>query len=148
VKLVSRLLIPYTTAVSGLHFSVDCVKMTPAMFERFRRNNRMPLWSRLVSCAALGLYLFALVILPAMHGHSCEHAADTCCGHSESAPQHVPDADDCPICEFALLAVPYFTVAEPLLWQAESVSDVSFVVSIPSVADVTALPPCRAPPVI
>jgi len=115
------------------------------MFSQKRKQT----WSRLIACATLGLYLIALVIMPALHRHDCEHAAEICCEHSESPPHPTPHSDDsCPICEFALLAVPYLTVSEPLLWQSDIVSELFFTDSILSVAYVTTLPPCRAPPVI
>ena len=103
---------------------------------------------RLISCVALGLYVFALVVLPGLHGHGCDHPVETCCEHSESTPD-LPDSDDaCPICEFAVLAVPFLTASDPLLWQPDTVSEISFTLSIPPVADATDLPPCRAPPIV
>jgi hypothetical protein len=121
------------------------------MVQRYRSANQTPLGSRLVSCVALGVYLVALVVMPAWHGHACEHehTTETCCEHSDHVPDSPPVSDNsCPICEFAHLAVPFHTIAEPLLWQADIVSEISFAVSIPSVGHATALPPCRAPPVL
>ena len=118
-----------------------------SMSKQFHCEDQKPFWNRFISCTALGLYVCACVAMPALHGHSCEHPAETCCEHSESAPD-IPAADDpCPICEFAHLVVPFFVFSEPLLLQAVSVSQISFTVSIPLVADAAALPPCRAPPV-
>ena len=118
------------------------------MTKRASGKNQKPFWSRFISCAALGLYVFALVAMPALHGHSCEHPAETCCNHSEHVPD-VPLSDDpCPICEFAHLAIPFFVISEPLLLQADIVVQISFTVSIPLVADAAVLPPCRAPPVL
>jgi len=104
-------------------------------------------WNRFISCAALGLYIVALVVLPALHEHGCEHDAATCCEHSESSPILPVSSDTCSICEFAHLAIPFFVVSEPLLSQADICSEISFTVSIPSVTEVAVLPPCRAPPV-
>ena len=118
------------------------------MRKRFCGKNRSPFRNRWVSCAALGLYAFALVVIPVLHEHECDHPAEACCEHSEPVPHH-PDSDDsCSICEFATLAVPFVTVAEPLLWQVNAVSEISFILWIPPVADVTDLPPCRAPPAV
>ncbi|MDR0326805.1 MAG: hypothetical protein LBI05_00765 [Planctomycetaceae bacterium] len=120
------------------------------MVARFRNKNRKSLWSRLVTYAALGLYLFALVILPALHRLCCEHThAASCCEHSEHTPQPTHDSDDsCPICEFAQLVVPYWTVSEPLLRQPDIGFTISFILLAPSVAHATILPPCRAPPAV
>ena len=118
------------------------------MMKRHCGKNRNPFRNRFVSCAALGLYVFALIVLPGLHGHNCERPVETCCEHSEPAPC-LPNSDDsCPICEFAVLVVPFFVVAEPLLWRVDAVSEISFTLSIPPVANVTDLPPCRAPPVV
>ena len=117
------------------------------MTKRSCGENRNPFRNRFISCVALGLYTFALIILPSWHRHCYEHLTDTCCEHSEptSCP---PDSDDsCPVCEFAVLAVPFLTASEPLLWQTDVIHEISFSLSIPPVADVTDLPPCRAPPV-
>ena len=117
------------------------------MRKRFFHNNRKPIGSRFVSCIALGLYVLALVVLPALHGHGCEHDTATCCKHSESPPILPVSNDSCSICEFAYLAIPFFEISEPPLFQADINSEISFTVSIPSVAEATLLPPCRAPPV-
>jgi hypothetical protein len=121
------------------------------MTKRTSGENRKSFWNRFAACAALGLYVFALVVMPALHGHSCGHHADTtdtCCQHSEHAPD-VPLSDDpCPICEFAHLAIPFFVMSEPLLLQMDIVAQISFTVSIPLVADAAILPTCRAPPVL
>ena len=106
------------------------------------------LWSRSVSCAVLGLYAFILTVIPILHNHGCEHPDETCCEHSDPGPT-IPDSDDsCLICEFAVLAVPYLMVSESLVWQPDVVSEICLTLSIPPVADVTDIPPCRAPPVI
>ena len=113
--------------------------------KRFRCENRNLLRHRFISCATLGLYAFALIVLPVFHEHGCDHSVETCCDHSEPVPS---DSDDsCPICEFAVLAVPFLAVPEPLLWQADAASEISLTLLILPVADVTDLPPCRAPPV-
>ena len=119
------------------------------MRRQFHRNDRKSPWNRFTSCAALTLYLFALVVIPALHGHDCENGTATCCEHSETIPdQNSVPVDSCPICEFVHLVVPFFTVSEPLLYRTDIVDEVCVVVSIPSVAHATILPPCRAPPVI
>ena len=118
------------------------------MIGQFCGKNRNLFRNRWVSCAALGLYAFALIILPVLHEHGCDHPTETCCGHSEPAPSLPDSSDSCPICEFAVLAVPFLTASEPLLWQPDTISEISSTLSIPPVAGVTDLPPCRAPPVV
>jgi hypothetical protein len=117
------------------------------MSKRLYSKKSDPLWNRFTSCAVLGLYVLALVVLPALHGHGCEQDAATCCEHSESSPIFPVSSDTCSICEFAHLAIPFFEISEPLPLQADTCSEIFFTVSIPSVAEVTVLPPCRAPPV-
>jgi len=110
--------------------------------------NWKPLWDRFVACAVLGLYTFALIVLPALHGHGCEVNADTCCEHSDTDSTLPVQDDSCSICEFAWLTVPFCMIDEPLLSQADICSEISYTISLPSVADGTLLPPCRAPPVL
>jgi hypothetical protein len=111
------------------------------MFKRFRCENRKPVWSRFVSCAAIGLYVFALVVMPAVdvYNHGCRAEVNGEQSNSEK---------DCPICEFARLVVPFFVVADPFVLQTDTGVEICFTISIPSVVSATALPPCRAPPVV
>ena len=111
------------------------------MCKRFRCENRKPVWNRFVSCAVIGLYMFALVVMPAVdvYNHGCRAAMGSEQSDSEK---------DCPICEFARLAVPFFVVADPFVLQTDTGIEICFTFPIPSVANVTALPPCRAPPVV
>ncbi|MCL2119119.1 MAG: hypothetical protein FWH27_11905 [Planctomycetaceae bacterium] len=109
------------------------------MFKRFRDKNRKPGWSRFISCAVLGFYLFAFVVLPAAHGF----------WHSNSTPVSILDSGNaCPICKLDRLAIPLFTAPDLTVMPSETVAKVSLCVSIPPVADATALPSCRAPPVL
>ena len=122
------------------------------MLKCFRRNNRKPQRIRFAACTALGLYLLTLFAVPMLHTHGCEHAVQTCC-HDHPAPDSkhvpVPDSDDsCPVCEFAHHVISFFMISEPLIGQTNSVDEVWVTISIPSVAHATALPPCRAPPVV
>ena len=116
-----------------------------SMYRQIFRRTRKPLGHRLVSSAALGLYVFALVVMPSLHVHGCGHGAGTCCEHS--APDLLDSEGTCSICEFAHLMVPCLVISEPLLLQAEVVFKASFTASVPLVAETTVLPPCRAPPV-
>jgi Sec-independent protein secretion pathway component TatC len=111
------------------------------MVKRFRRENRKPVWNRFVSCAIIGLYVFALVVMPAVdvYNHGCRAVMGSEQSDSEK---------DCPICEFARLAVPFVVVADPFVLQMDTSAELCLIISIPSVADVTDLPPCRAPPVV
>jgi hypothetical protein len=117
------------------------------MTKRFRGKNRNSFLNRILSCIALVLYSLALIAMPVMHVHGCEHDTDSCCGHSHSVPT-LDNGEVCPICEFAHLTVPFFTVTEPLLGQSNTVFSISLPVSIPPVIQIAALPPSRAPPVI
>ena len=121
------------------------------MFGRLHTNNRKPQWSRFISCAVLGLYLLTLFAVPMLHTHGCEHEVQTCCSeHSDSVPSHVPipDSDDsCPVCEFANLIIPFFTVSEPFVWRTDIAGEVYVTISALPVAYAIILPPCRAPPV-
>ena len=121
--------------------------------------NLKPIWSRLLAGVLLGAYLFALVALPAMHGHGCKHSADAysanaysadaCCEHSEpNSNSGVSSNEPCPICVFAHLIVPFFTVSVPIPYQADIICKTSLAVVILSVACPTDLPPCRAPPLV
>jgi hypothetical protein len=119
------------------------------MVRRFRSENQKLRWNRMVSCAVLGVYLLAFVLLPTVHGYICTNTAKTSCQQSHSAPLQEPvSGDSCPICEFAHLIIPFFTVAEPLLWQPDTVAEVCFTTPIPPVVYAAALPPCRAPPIL
>ena len=111
------------------------------MFKRFRRENRKPMWSRFISCVALGFYVFALVVMPALdvYNHGCR---------AEMSSEQSDTEKNCPICEFARLAVPFFVVADPFVLQTDVSAEIFFTVSIPLVVSATDLPPCRAPPVV
>jgi hypothetical protein len=120
------------------------------MQKQFPRENRKPFWSRLAACIVLGFYLLALVVLPALDRLIFDHGIVISCKHfpSDSNGVPVPDSEkSCPICKFVRLAVPHFVTPDPLLWQEETLSEVSLSVSIPLVVYATVLPPCRAPPV-
>ena len=113
------------------------------------RKNGALSWNRLISCAALSLYVCALVVMPAVHGHSCEHQATTCCEHHSESDSDLPVPEDtCSLCEFVRLAIPFVVIDLPVPLQAEIGCDLSFTISIPSVADAAILPPCRAPPAV
>ena len=111
------------------------------MVERFCNENRKRVWNRFVACAAIGLYVFALIVMPALdvYNHGCRAAM----GHEQSDSEK-----DCPICEFARLAVPFVMVADPFVLQMDTSTELCSIISIPSVATVTPLPPSRAPPVV
>ena len=108
--------------------------------------NRNSLWSRSVSCTALVLYTFALVVVPALHTHGGDCSAAACC-EQHSVP-HAPDHVDCSICEFAHLVIPFFVASDPLSLETDVVLERLLTVSLPSVVEATILPPCRAPPVL
>ena len=110
------------------------------MIRQFRDENRAQFRNRLMACGATGLCLFALVLMPALHGYW--HT-----GFGSVAASSLNADDDCPICNFVRQANPLFTPSELPQWQAGIVAPVSFIVSIPPVVQSTVLPPCRAPPV-
>ena len=112
------------------------------MLGRLHTNNRKPQWNRFVSCAALGLCLFALVAMPALDQHIFHHSAVTYSEHSSDSE------NTCPICQFVRLVTPYFVDIELVPLPTDIVVETCLTVSIPSVAYATALPPCRAPPVV
>ena len=139
----------------NVHFSIDIFAHSmynSGMIGQLWDDNRKPQWVRLVSCTALVFYLFTLVAVPMLHTHGGGHEAKNCCGEPptpDSSRVPTPDSDDsCPVCEFAHLVVPFFTHSEPLIWRADTVEEIYSTLLIPSVASVTALPPCRAPPMI
>jgi hypothetical protein len=104
---------------------------------RFRR--------RFVACAVLGLYAFALVAMPALHGNVHDYLTEPCCESSDC--DHPVPEETCPLCEFVRAAVPFCIFAETYPLQMDIIFNLSFTDSKPSVADGTILPPCRAPPV-
>ena len=108
------------------------------MLTRFRSENRKPGWGRFVTCAVLVLYLFAFVVLPVLHERLHSGFAST---------SSLVSGDSCPLCKFVRVAVPYFASPDLFDGQSETVAQAFFFISIPSVADATALPLCRAPPV-
>jgi len=91
--------------------------------------------------------MFTLAAIPALDEYA--YCAEPCLEYFDDEPEFEPPAPEESdlISEFFRLSVPFFTVNEPLLLQAGIDSNNSFPVLIPPVADVTILPPCRAPPV-
>jgi len=87
------------------------------MTRRFYSKNRTPFWSRFTSCAVLGLYVFALVALPAWHGLVHTYFVESSLANTDSAPNSkspIPE-DKCPVCEFVRTAVPFAEIDIPLL---------------------------------
>ena len=142
--LLQLLIVGFLLLTRNIIFST----LPKSMAERSCSENRNPFRNRFVSYTTVGLYVFALIILPVLHGHSCEHPVETSSEHSEPAPGF-PDSDDsCPICAFAVLIVPFLMAYEPLLEQTITFSELSCILLILPVVDVTDLPPCRASPVV
>jgi hypothetical protein len=119
------------------------------MFKRFYYKTRKPFWSRFVSCTALGFYLFALIVMPALHWHAFGHGAVASSEHSADFDT-VPTSDSeetCPMCQFVCLAIPFFVVSDPLPQPTDTIAEVCSTLPTLLVVDATDLPPCRAPPI-
>jgi len=84
--------------------------------KRLCSENQNPFRSRLLSWIALGFCAFALVALPALHGHIHHLLVETSSEHSNSGLP-VPDKL-CPICKFVRTAVSFCVIAESLLLHA------------------------------
>jgi len=91
--------------------------------------------------------MFTLAAVPTLDEYA--YCIEPCFEHFDDEPEFEPPAPEeaDPICELLRLSVPFFTDDVPSLLQTGIDFNHSFPVLIPSVADATILPPCRAPPV-
>ena len=116
------------------------------MFKRFFHKNCNPLRNRFVACAAVGLYIATFAAITALDEYAyCIEPCLECFDDDREFEPPSPEKTD-PLCEFLRLSVPFFMADVPLLLQTGIGSKNSFPILIPSVADATILPPCRAPP--
>jgi hypothetical protein len=101
--------------------------------------------TKMLTYVTLGVYLYALVILPALHVHDDTHHHD----NDTAAVEAVHEAEaNCGLCQFIHLTVPLceapelFSVTEKIFRQPPAANP-SFPVTF-----VIGLPPSRAPPLV
>ena len=92
-----------------------------------------------------GLYVLTLVATPALHGQIHDFFIEPCCEQTDC--DHPIPEGTCLLCEFVRVTVPFTTIDGLPTLQPDIVAYIPYTVAIPSVADATILPPCRAPPV-